>query len=234
MKIFVTGHKGFIGSYLMKHLDAIGIDLKDGNDILTCELPDADVVIHLAAQAGVISSMDNPVKTVNTNITGTVRLLKRYKHSKFIFASTGGAIQDEILSPYGLSKFCGEEFVKMMNLNYVILRFSNVYGKGSRSVVDKFLNSSELTIYGDGLQTRTFVYVDDLVNGILQAIQWRSGEYYFGTDQTHTILEIAKATKKPYVFERARLGELHQSSVKNTTPGWKATTDVMEYICSQS
>lgn len=228
-KIVVTGHRGFIGSHLMKRIDAVGLDIKEGNNILTCDLPEADIVIHLAAEPGVISSMKSPVQTVENNIVGTVRLLERYKKSKFIFASTGGAIQEKTLSPYGLSKLCAEEFVKLMHKNYVILRFSNVYGYGSRSVVDKFL-AWNIVIFGDGKQTRTFVYIDDLVEGIIKSLEWEVGAYHFGTDQNYSILELAEATKKPISFLPAREGEFYHSSVENTTPNWIPKVDVMDYI----
>ena len=181
--VLLTGHKGFIGGHLTSD---VGIDLKDGENILSCPLPDADVVIHLAAQPGVINSMKDPVHTVNNNITGTVRLLNHYKDAKFIFASSGGTIQETIESPYGLSKFCGEKFVKLMSKNYVILRFANVYGHGSRSVIDKFLNE-DITIYGDGSAMRTYVHIDDLVRGIKQAIDWPTGTYYFGSEQNYSV-----------------------------------------------
>lgn len=232
MKILVTGYKGYIGSHLMKLLpNAIGIDYMDGNDILTCPLPDADIVIHLAAQAGVVRSWGDPTETVRINTLGTVRLAEKYKDSKFIFASTGGAIQDEIISPYGLSKYCAELFVKMLFNNYVILRFANVYGKErSRSVIDHFLSSDVITIYGDGSQNRTFVHVDDLLRGIMRAIDWPKGSYYFGSDQNYTILELAKATGKPIKFEPFRKGELLNSYLKNTTPDWQPNIDALEYI----
>lgn len=229
-KVVVTGHLGFIGSLLMKQIDAIGIDIKEGNDINLCDLPDADIVIHLAAQPGVINSMIDPVKTVHNNITGTVRLLHRYSKARFIFASSGGTIQESILSPYGMSKYCCEEFIKMMHDNYVILRFANIYGKGSRSVVDKFLNEETLTIYGDGKATRTYLYIDDLLRGIIQSLKWESGTYYFGTRQNYTVLDIAKATGKPYIFESYRKGELIHSHLENTTPDWKDTVNVIDYI----
>lgn len=93
VKVLITGHEGFVGSYLLKHLpDAIGLDIKSGNDILTCDLPDADVVIHLAAKPGVVASMDEPYANAETNVMGTLRLLERYKDAKFIFASSGGTI----------------------------------------------------------------------------------------------------------------------------------------------
>lgn len=224
--VLLTGHKGFIGGHLTSD---VGIDLKDGENILSCPLPDADVVIHLAAQPGVINSMKDPVHTVNNNITGTVRLLNHYKDAKFIFASSGGTIQETIESPYGLSKFCGEEFVKLMSKNYVILRFANVYGHGSRSVIDKFLNE-DITIYGDGSAMRTYVHIDDLVRGIKQAIDWPTGTYYFGSEQNYSVNEIAKAIGKPIKYGDWREGELKNANLKNTTPDWKPTKDVMEYI----
>lgn len=232
MKILVTGHLGFIGSYLTRELDCDGIDLKAGTNILTCELPPADIVIHLAAQPGVINSMVDPTHTVNTNITGTVRLLKHYKDSKFIFASSGGTIQETIECPYGLSKKCGEDFVKLMHDNYVILRFANVYGKGSRSVIDKFLNN-DITIYGDGSAMRTYVYIDDLIRGIKQAIDWPKGTYYFGSNQDYSVKEIAEMIGKPITYQNWRQGELKHAKLKNTTPDWEPTVDVKEYICSQ-
>ncbi len=61
--ILITGHLGFIGSYLTKKIgNFVGLDIKDGNDILTCDLPDAEVVIHLAAEPGVVKSIEEPYK----------------------------------------------------------------------------------------------------------------------------------------------------------------------------
>ncbi len=230
MKILVTGHRGFIGTYLMKSLEeAEGIDLVEDKNILDCYLPDADVVIHLAAQPGVVTSIKDPVGTFLTNVVGTVRLAQRYKDTKFIFASTGGAIQEKIESPYGLSKLCAEDFIKMTCNNYVILRFANVYGPNSRSVVEKFLNGP-IKIYGDGSATRTYVAVDDLVKGIIAAIDWPQGSYFFGSDQTYTVKQLAEATGKPIEYLDWRPGELKYSSLKNTTPDWQPTKDVIEYI----
>lgn len=235
MRIAITGHRGYTGHHLIKELekehDVVGIDIKDGNDILDCELPEVDVVIHLAAQPGVIKSFNDPFETVRTNVLGTVRLADGYKDTRFIFASTGGAIQDEIPSPYGLSKYCSEMFIKMLFNNYVILRFANVYGKdGSRSVIDKFLQDDEITIYGDGSQTRTFVHIDDLIRGIIMAIDWPKGEYYFGSDQNYTIKELAEACGKPIKYEDWRKGELVHSSLKNTTPNWTPNINIKDYI----
>lgn len=234
MKILVTGHKGFIGSYLMKKLPkgVIGLDIKDGNDILSCDLPDADVVIHLAAEPGVVKSMKMPLTSAQTNIIGTLRLLRRYKDSKFIFASSGGTIQRSIESPYGLSKYVGEEYLKLLHNNYVILRFCNVYGKGSRSVVDKWLAEDEFTIYGDGKTMRIYGHVSDVVDAIIKSLHWPRGTYKLGSDQRYSVLDIAEAIGKPYHHEAARAGEIihRESQLPNTTPNWTPKIDIMEYI----
>ena len=235
MKILITGHKGFIGTYLFKKLenfiglDLIGIDLKEGNDILTCDLPEVDKVIHLAAEPGVLKSVEDPFGNAMTNIMGTIRLAIKYKDTKFIFASSGGAIQETIESPYGLSKYCGEEYIKMLCNDYVILRFPNVYGKGSRSVIDKFL-LGDINIFGDGTATRTYAHIDDVVDGIIQSFLWDKGLYKLGTNQNYTVLELAEATGKPILFSEKKKGELLHSSLKNETPRWKASTDAIDYI----
>lgn len=234
MRIVVTGYLGFIGSQLMPHLPdgTIVLDIKDGNDILTCDLPDADVVIHLAAEPGVVKSMAEPYSSAETNILGTIRLLEHYKDAKFIFASSGGTIQETIESPYGLTKYVGEEYIKLLHDNYVILRFCNVYGKGSRSVVDKWLNEDTLTIYGDGKTNRIYGHVSDIVRAIVLSLDWPKGTYKLGSDQRYSVLEIARAIGKPKVHRAPRKGEITHpnSSLPNDTPNWAAEVNVMEYI----
>ncbi len=234
LKILVTGHMGFIGSRLTPLLseDTIGLDVKEGNDILTCELPPADIVIHLAAEPGVIASMADPLKSAHTNILGTIRLLKAYPQAKFIFASSGGTIQESIESPYGLSKYTCEEYIKLLHDNYVILRFPNVYGKGSRSVVDKWLNEDELTIYGDGETYRIYAHVDDVVEAVIKSLDWEAGTYKLGTTQRYSVSEIAEAIGKPVIYEPARKGEIthDRSWLPNATPNWEAKLSVMKYI----
>lgn len=227
--VVITGDKGFIGSYLTKELKGFGIDLKEGQDILTCSLPETPLIIHLAAQTSVIDSIASPLYDAKTNILGTIRLAEQYKNSRFIFASSGGAIQETIESPYGLSKFCAEEYIKMICKDYVILRFPNIYGKGSKSVVDKFINGP-VTIFGDGSSTRDYVHVSDLVDAIVKSVEWEKGTYHLGTGKSISVLELAQATKKPIVHIDKIKGELQYSEVPNTAPNWKSTVDVIEYI----
>lgn len=235
MQYLVTGHKGFIGSELMKFLpkDTIGLDIKEGNDILECELPNADVVIHLAAEPGVVRSVEDPFTNARTNILGTIRLAERYKNARLIFSSSGGTIQETIESPYGLSKYTCEEYIKLLHENYVILRFPNVYGKGSRSVVDKFLNEELLTIYGDGQTYRIYAHVSDVILAIILATEWETNLIYkLGTKQRYSVLEIAQATHKPKVHRGPRKGEITHlnSQLPTEAPGWEPQVELMGYI----
>lgn len=232
MKVLITGHCGFIGSKLIQAIKADGIDLVTGQDILTCDLPDADVVIHLAAQSDVMTSMDDAFDTAQKNVAGTVRLLERYKHAKFIFASSGGAIQySGCESPYGLSKRQAEEYIRMIHDNFVILRLGNVYGPGSRCVIDKFKDSEELVIYGDGRAIRTYVHVDDVVQAFVQALDWGKGRYDIG-GETYNLAQLAMLTGKKVVFKPWRKGELLNGRVETTAPDWKHKISVKDYLCT--
>ncbi len=160
-------------------------------------------VFHLAAQMDVRKSVANPANDAEINIIGGINLLQAsIKHGvkKFIFSSTGGAIygeQEEYpapethaanpLSPYGISKLAFEKYLFFYNfqhgLHYVSLRYANVYGprqnsEGEAGVVAIFckrlLQGQKAVIYGDGCQTRDFVFVDDVVRANLLALDFRS------------------------------------------------------------
>lgn len=158
---------------------------------------DMEAVIHLAAHTRVVESLSDPQLNFDINAVGTFNVLQACVKSgvkKLIFASTGGAILGEQippvhegmaprpLSPYGASKLVGEgycsAFYGSFGLDTTALRFSNVYGPYSYrkgSVVAHFFKSilqgEPLIVYGDGQQTRDFIYVGDIVNAILLADQ---------------------------------------------------------------
>lgn len=240
MKILLTGHQGNIGSRLYKALslegmsdvvknfsytfDLDGIDTKDGKDLLTCELPpDIDVVYHLAAHAPVEDSWKDPVRTVQ-NIATTVRLVHAYPNAKIIFASTGASLDP--VSPYGFSKWACNEYLKRFHKNAVILYFPNIFGI-PRSVVDIFKGKDEVVIYGDGLQTRDYVHVDDIVQGLIKAKDWEAGEYFMGSGIETNLLQLAEG--KTVIFKEARK-EQRESVLPNTTPDWQPEINVIDYI----
>lgn len=158
----------------------------------------ADTVIHLAAHTRVVDSIGNPKLNFDINCNGTLNVLEASrKHGvrNFIFASTGGAIigdatpplhEDMVprpVSPYGATKLFGEGMCSAYwgsyGLKTVSLRFTNVYGpysKNKASAVAQFfknvIDKEPITLYGDGSQTRDFVYVGDVCNAIIRAIDY--------------------------------------------------------------
>lgn len=163
-----------------------------------------DVVSHHAAQIDVRKSVANPVFDARVNILGSLNLLQncvQYGVKKIIFASTGGAIygeQEEFpateshstnpLSPYGAAKLSVEHYLffyeQIYGLNSTVLRYANVYGPrqdphGEAGVVaiftQKLLNGEQPLINGDGMQTRDFVYVGDVVKANMLALSYNGG-----------------------------------------------------------
>ena len=185
-----------------------------------------DVIVHLAAQAGVIPSIKDPFYDCEINIIGTLNLLYsavKNKVDKFIFASSNAPVGEQVppvnetkipkpLSPYGASKLACEAYCSAFYHSYglktVIFRFSNVYGPyclHKNSVVAKFIKDGilkgELTIYGDGKQTRDFIYVDDICQAIYLVLNYKNSDqiwgtlFHLGTGKETTILELAELVK---------------------------------------
>jgi UDP-glucose 4-epimerase len=208
-----------------------------------------DVVFHLAAQMDVRRSVENPVNDAEINILGGISLLQSsVKHGvkKFIFASTGGAIYGEqdyfpadekhplnAVSPYGISKLAFEKYLYFYNvqygLSYAALRYANVYGprqnsEGEAGVVaifcERLLQGKEAVVYGDGLQTRDFVYVGDVVRANLLALEYDGCDVFnvgTGTEtDINTIFEKIKAATgsvQERINEKAKPGEQRRSSI---------------------
>ncbi len=160
-----------------------------------------DVVNHHAAQMDIRKSVDDPMFDARNNILGTINLLQAsVKHGvrKFIFISSGGAIYGEQdyfpadeehptrpLSPYGITKLTGEKYLYYYTMTYqlhhIIFRYANIYGprqnpKGEAGVVAIFstrlLTDGQVVINGDGMQTRDYVYVEDVVQANLKALDY--------------------------------------------------------------
>ncbi len=166
-----------------------------------------DVVDHHAAQMDVRLSVADPIYDANNNIIGTINLLQAAVKTgvkKFIFISSGGAIYGEQdyfpadeehptrpVSPYGITKLSGEKYLyfyhHVYGIQFVVLRYSNVYGprqnpKGEAGVVaiftSRMLNGGQPIINGDGLQTRDYVFVGDVVSANLKALSYDQCDYF--------------------------------------------------------
>jgi UDP-glucose 4-epimerase len=214
-----------------------------------------DVLVHLAAQMDVRRSLEDPLFDATTNILGIVNLLEAVRSSgrdtRFVFTSTGGAIYGDFNtppnletyakdpdSPYAISKLASEYYLayygRLHGLKHVQVRFGNVYGPrqdphGEAGVVaifcNRLLEGKPLTIYGDGEQTRDYVYVGDVANAV-----WRGAtfdpppagrvddrSFNIGTGKGPSVVELARllqeaaGTNAEIVFAPKRAGELQES-----------------------
>jgi UDP-glucose 4-epimerase len=181
----------------------------------------ADVIVHLAANTGVMPSIEDPRADCMSNVIGTLNYLEAARHNgvgRFVFASSGGTtigeaeppIHEEMVphpvSPYGASKLAGEGYCsaysRTFGIDTVALRFGNVYGPLSghkNSVVARFIKRATsgevLEIYGDGTQTRDFVYVGDLIRAIRLAatVEGVGGEIFqIATSAETTVQELTE------------------------------------------
>ncbi|MDO7906981.1 NAD-dependent epimerase/dehydratase family protein [Paenibacillus sp. JX-17] len=188
-----------------------------------------DTVFHLAAQCDVQHSISNPAHDASVNILGTLNVLEgcvRNKMTKMIFSSTSGVYGNpeylpvdeqhrvQPLSFYGLSKLAAESYITLYHalygVPYTILRYANVYGprqntKGEGGVVAQFMNrlftGSPLTIYGDGEQTRDFIYVKDVAAANIAAVHnGNQGVFNISTGHGRSVNTLA-----------ALLGAMHSS-----------------------
>lgn len=226
MATLITGHLGFIGKLLHAKLpNAIGIDVRQGYNLLTCELPkDIDVIYHLAAQSDVVASWNDPLHDLD-NVRITARLVKEYPNARIIYANSCASV--DAVTPYGFSKKISGDYLKQFHADYVSCIFPNIYGDGSRSVVDIFKGKDNVTVYGDGLQTRDYVHVDDIVEGLLLAKNWSTGSYFMGSEHSTTVLELAQGKSILWLPKR---NEAYEVVVPNTTPEWRPTINVIDYI----
>jgi UDP-glucose 4-epimerase len=239
-RAIVTGGAGFIGSHVTDALLARGdrvavvddlstgkrervsagaefhqIDIRSGGDLRDLAMEfSPDAVFHLAAQADVRVSVDDPGHDADVNVRGTAEVLEaaRVAGARLVFSSTGGAIYGEVdtipspestpcaaMAPYGVSKLCGEHYVELYNRLYgtshVVLRYGNVYGPrqdphGEAGVVAIFFGKltagATPIVFGDGSQTRDYVYVGDVADANLAALDYHG---------THAIFNIGTATE---------------------------------------
>ena len=220
-------------------------DIREPLDELFDEVrPEA--VFHLAAQADVRVAVDRPVDDAEANVIGTIRVLEaaRRHDAQVVFSSTGGAIYGECaeparedaaltpLSPYGTSKLAAEEYLRMYNrlhgTMHVCLRYGNVYGPrqdphGEAGVVAIFLGAladgKQARIFGEGMQTRDYVYVGDVARATVSSVGQEGGVFNIGTGREVSVVELYELCRQvagssiDAVHDAPRLGELQRSSL---------------------
>jgi nucleoside-diphosphate-sugar epimerase len=166
MIVLITGHQGFIGKNLKVHLEnlnhtVLGIDLKSGQNILDCDLPECDIVVHLAGVGGVRESFDDPKKYWVNNVEGTKRILQHYADTRVLVASSSSQYEPH-LNPYAASKHVIES---IPHTNACFMRLHTVYGPDPREGMffHKLLNNT-LEYVTD--HERDFIHIDDVCRAI--------------------------------------------------------------------
>jgi len=208
-------------SLIKDHPQGVELVIGDIRDFNVClkACGGVSTIVHLAANTGVAPSVEEPRQDMEANVIGTFNMLEAARQhgvKKYIFASSGAPIGEcdspiyedlapHPASPYGASKLAGEGYCSAyfhaFGIETVALRFGNVYGPGSghkNSVVAKFIRQAmrgeTLEIYGDGKQTRDFVYIDDLIYAIRLAakVDGIGGEtFQIATNSETTVHELA-------------------------------------------
>ena len=221
---------------------------------------EADVVFHLAAQADVGTSMERPAFDAEVNVVGTVNTLEAARGcgAEVVFSSTGGAIYGEVDAPateatprrpvsaYGIAKLAAEAYVEGWNrihgTRHSVLRFANVYGpRQSASLeggvvsifMERLRSGVETLVFGDGEQTRDYVYVGDVVEAVLAAVG-RGGVLNVGTGVETTVNELHRLCATTAGVEQeprhvdARAGDARRSVLDAAAAerelGWRART----------
>jgi UDP-glucose 4-epimerase len=212
------------------------------------EQTEPDLICHLAAQIDVRASVLDPAEDARANVVGTVNLIEaaRASGARIVFASSGGALygRDAAVpspedaptlpeSPYGVAKLCAEHYIGLYNRlhgsRHSVLRLANVYGPrqdpaGEAGVIaifcSRMLAGQAPVIYGDGSQTRDYVYVGDVARAFTAAADHASpGTWNIGTGRETSVLELAgaigAAAGRPArpEFAAERPGELQRSAV---------------------
>ncbi|MGI8729462.1 MAG: NAD-dependent epimerase/dehydratase family protein [Solirubrobacteraceae bacterium] len=250
--------------------ELVRADVRDGLAIAgTVADARPQTIYHLAAQVDVRISLSDPGHDARTNVEGTINVLEAARLAgagRVVFSSTGGAIYGETdvlptpesvaplpLAAYGQSKFCAERYLglyeRLYGLSTIALRFGNVYGPrqdphGEAGVIAIFcgrLSSGERpTIYGDGTQTRDYIYVADLVDALLSAGDRDTGGVVnIGTEIETSVLELLEVLRDHHGpdapearFEPARTGEIDRSCLDAARArellGWRASTAISD------
>ena len=223
-----TGRRENLEPALANGAELVDGDVRDAEAVTAlCERLRPEVIFHLAAQIDVRKSVSDPIFDARVNVEGTINVLRAaHAHGvrRVVNTSSGGAIYGEGRTipapedhpvapeaPYGLSKFCAEAYCEMFGrlhgLSTISLRYGNVYGPrqdplGEAGVIaifcGKLLEGGRPTIFGDGLQTRDYVYVSDVVEANMRAVESEaSGPFNVGVGVEVSVLQLVEALR-PY------------------------------------
>jgi UDP-glucose 4-epimerase len=265
-----TGREANLDQALRNGADLQRADIRDAGhltEIVTQAAPDA--IFHLAAQIDVRKSVTDPAADARINVEGTVNVLEAARQAnvkRLVNTSTGGAIYGDVdtipspegtppapLAGYGTSKFCAEQYCnlyqRLHGLSTVTLRYGNVYGPrqdplGEAGVIAIFcgrlMDGGRPTIYGDGRQTRDYVFVGDVVAANLAAAaSTTTGAVNVGTGTETSVLDLVQILRdaggrddfEPE-FAEARLGEIERSCLDVARAreelGWEARTSLSD------
>ena len=233
--------------FAIGRLKQYGISIVKGNAKAISDCRGFDVVIHAAAYVSVPESMNRPLDYLENNVISTARVAHECGRvgARLIYLSSAAVYGNPVKlpipedhpinpqSPYGLSKYLGElvirHFGEVYGLRYVILRLFNVYGPGQNpayagviaSFIERTLRSEPLVIYGDGEQTRDFIYVGDVAEIVLRIIEedlFDNNTYNVGTGKPTSINELARMVMEvlgkkdlEVIHERERPGDIRHS-----------------------
>ena len=202
-KYLVTGGEGFIGSKIVSKTGANSFDLKSNLDILNSEqFAEACVlstaIFHCAAKISVPESIQKPDEYYRNNVEGTksVAGVAERNSLKIVFSSSAavyGDATETVLetsdlnpkSPYAQNKIDGENILKKLKTPAIALRYFNVYGPGQSDAyagvitafIKRALKNEDIVIFGDGKQVRDFVYVDDIAEANIAAMNYKNNQF---------------------------------------------------------
>ncbi len=203
MHIMITGHRGYIGSYLLRRLQKehsiVGIDLQDGwdrehltnsQDLKDCELNEEfDLIIHLAGKSGVRDSVRDPAGYWRNNVEASKRLFARYPNTRVLYASSSSAYEPD-LNPYAASKYCVEEAAERYT-NTLGMRFHTVYsGDPRKGMFLQKLMDKELEYTTN--HYRDFIHIEDLCQAIILCMDSKyTGTIDIGTGHPFKVSDFA-------------------------------------------
>ncbi len=263
-----SGRESRLGERAVLHKLSI-TDAEPLAEIVRRERP--ELICHLAAQIDVRASVALPANDAQTNVVGTVNVLEAAREAdvRVLMCSTGGALygrdapipsMEDVLplpeSPYGVAKYCAEQYLglytRLHETRHSVLRLANVYGPrqdptGESGVIPIFcsrlLAGQQPVIYGDGSQTRDYVYVGDAVAAFLAAADGgRPGTWNIGTGSEVSVLELAAMIGEAAgvdvepQFAPSRPGELQRSALAveraRQDLGWQASTALPDGVAT--